>query len=367
MNRLVGPIAVALAAAGLGLCAQMSRAQVWPPGPAAPPNPGYQSQVCQRLEAQLATIDRGATDPAQAEQVRRYEDAVSRQQAEIDRMTARAQRAGCDSGFFLFRSDSPQCVDLNRQIQSMRGNLDRMTMDLQRVRGGNIDRGEQRRTILTALGENNCGPQYRQAARGGFFDQIFGNLNGTPSDSPGNTFRTVCVRTCDGYYFPISYATTPDRFRDDEKTCQRQCPAAEVVLFSHPSPGGDINQAVSLSGQLYTALPNAFHYRQEMTAACSCRRPGQSWADALGPDTTLQSGDVVVTEDRAKAMAAPLGVKPAQVKATPAAPNAAPATADAPADATATDAPASDTPAKKTVRSVGPVFISPTAAVSTKK
>ncbi|MGA9083760.1 MAG: DUF2865 domain-containing protein, partial [Pseudolabrys sp.] len=23
----------------------------------------------------------------------------------------------------------------------------------------------------------------------------------------GGTFRTVCVRTCDGFYFPISYST----------------------------------------------------------------------------------------------------------------------------------------------------------------
>ena len=43
----------------------------------------------------------------------------------------------------------------------------------------------------------------------------------------GGTFRTICVRTCDGFYFPISYATSPDRFRDDEQTCQRMCPAAE--------------------------------------------------------------------------------------------------------------------------------------------
>jgi hypothetical protein len=35
---------------------------------------------------------------------------------------------------------------------------------------------------------------------------------------PG-TFRTVCVRTCDGYYFPISYSTVPNRFTDDQNTC----------------------------------------------------------------------------------------------------------------------------------------------------
>src|ERR1044072_5156220 len=54
--------------------------------PGAPPAAGqnYAAQVCQRLEAQLATIDRGASgDPARAEQLRRYEEASSRQQGEV--------------------------------------------------------------------------------------------------------------------------------------------------------------------------------------------------------------------------------------------------------------------------------------------
>jgi hypothetical protein len=365
MNRRIGLIAVALTAS-LGASTQFSNAQQWPPGSGAPPNPGYQNQVCQRLEAQLGAVDRGGADPARAEQTRRYEEAAGKQQAEVDRMVAQARRAGCDSGFFLFRSDSPQCVELNRQIQSMRGNLDRMTMDLQRLRGGSLDRGEQRRGILIALSENNCGPQYRQAARGtGFFDQLFGNTTSTPGDpnaAPGNGYRTVCVRTCDGFYFPISYATSQEHFREDEKTCQRMCPAAEVVLFSHRNPGEDMNQATSLSGQPYTGLPNAFRYRTEFNAQCTCKRPGQSWSEALGPDTTVQSGDIVVTDERAKQLSAPPATKaPAKGRtpasepaatAPPAAAVAAPPASDPPADATP-DTP----PAKRTVRSVGPTFI----------
>ena len=365
MNRRIGLIAVALTAS-LGASTQFSGAQQWPPGPGAPPNQTYQSQVCTRLESQLAAVDRGTADPAQGEQVRRYEEAAGRQQAELDRMVAQSRRAGCDSGFFLFRSDSPQCVELNRQIQSMRGNLDRMTMDLQRLRGGSLDRGEQRRGILVALGENNCGPQYRQAARpGGFFDQLFGNTTSTPNDpnAPmGSGFRTVCVRTCDGFYFPISYSTSQDHFRDDEKTCQRMCPAAEVVLFSHRNPGEDMNQATSLSGQPYTGLPNAFRYRTEFNSACSCKRPGQSWSEALGPDTTVQSGDIVVTDERAKQLSAPPATKAPPAKgraATPTAPaEPPPAAAAAPP---ASDPPAAETPdtpnAKRPVRSVGPTFI----------
>jgi hypothetical protein len=362
MNRRIGPFAVALVVAALGT--QVSSAQQWPPGPGAPANPSYQGQMCQRLEAQLGAIDRGAGDPARAEQIRRYEDAANRQQVELDHILAQSRRAGCDSGFFLFRSESPQCVQLNRQVQSMRGNLDRMTMDLQRLRGGTIDNSEQRRAVLIALSENNCGPQYRQAAARptGIFDTLFGTNSATPeAPAPGGGYRTVCVRTCDGFYFPISYSTSQERFREDEKTCQRLCPAAEVALFSHRNPGEDMNQATSLGGQLYTALPNAFRYRTEFNPSCSCKRPGQTWAEAVGPDTTVQSGDIVVTEDRAKRMSAPLGTKASGKKrgaataAAPAATKAAPPPAP-PAAETASDTPVTPA-AKQRIRSVGPTFI----------
>ena len=124
----------------------------------------------------------------------------------------------------------------------------------------------------------------------------------------GSTYRTICVRSCDGYYFPISYATTPERFRDDEQACQRMCPAAEVSLYTYHNPGEEVAQAVSLNGQPYTALPNAFSYRKALTPACSCRKPGESWANALktlGGDETLAPGDVVVTEQNAKQMSLP--------------------------------------------------------------
>ncbi len=243
-----------------------SSAQPWPPGPGAAQAPGqtYQSQLCTRLEAQLAGIDRGAGgDPARAEQVRRYEEAASRQQAELDRMVAQSRRAGCEgTGFFLFGGfQSEQCVDLNRQISSMRGNLDRITVDLQRLRGGDQDRGEQRRSVMVALAQNNCGPQYRTAARapGGFFDQLFGRDANEPSSDLANplaqsgTVRTICVRTCDGFYFPISYATNASRFRDDEKILPAHVPGlrGDPVLVSdrrRRRRAGDLDQRPTLFG-----------------------------------------------------------------------------------------------------------------------
>jgi len=353
--------------------------QPWPPGPGTvPPPPGqptYQSQLCTRLEAQLATIDRGNAGDARVEQVRRYEEASSKQQAELDRMIAQTKRAGCEgSGFFLFnalQTQSQQCVDLNRQISSMRANLDRINVDLQRLRGSDTDRGEQRRSVMVALAQNNCGPQYRTAARapGGFFDQLFGRDGAETETAPSGdlanpeaqsgSFRTVCVRTCDGFYFPVSYATSSGRFAQDEKTCQRMCPAAEVMLFSYRTTGEDIMQATSVNGQPYTSLPNALKYRTEFNPSCSCKRAGQSWADALGKDEAVEPGDVVVTEERAKQMQQQQQQKGQAKGKQPAnaAPGPASGSALTPAAPASAEAPAADS--KKGIRAVGPTFIAP--------
>src|SRR3954449_2658540 len=157
------------------------------PGMAAPPQQqgATGNPMCARLEAQLAIVDRGgSTDPAKDEQIRRYQDAATKQQGELDRVAMQAKRMGCDSsGFFsLFNGQSAQCGPVNNQIQQMRANLDQITNSLERLRGGGFggaDRDNQRRSVLTALAQNNCGPQYANAARGpgNFIDSLFGNNN----------------------------------------------------------------------------------------------------------------------------------------------------------------------------------------------
>src|SRR5437016_8717054 len=96
--RVFGPMLLALLG---GAAAALARP--WPPGPGAPAAQApatQQSPVCARLEAQLAAVDRGNADPGRAEQIRRYEEAASRQQAELDRAVAQSRRAGCEgSGF----------------------------------------------------------------------------------------------------------------------------------------------------------------------------------------------------------------------------------------------------------------------------
>src|SRR6266849_3730901 len=354
-----------VAALSVDASAQMSQAPPAPPQQGAPVNP-----MCPRLEAQLATIDRGGGDPAKDEQIRRYQDAAAKQQSELDRVTSQAKRMGCDSsGFFsLFSGQSAQCGPVNNQIQQMRANLEQITTSLERLRGGfGADRENQRRSVLLALAQNSCGPQYANAVRGpgNFLDNLFGNNNnpvppGADLGPQSGTFRTVCVRTCDGAYFPISFATVPARFSDDEKTCKALCPAAEATLFTYRNPGEDINQAVSINGQPYTSSPNAFRYRQEFNPSCACKAAGQTWSDALKSiddrAAAEQQGDIIVTEESAKKMsrapakgaAAKKGAAPAGTTATaPATPEASPPAANSTAAA----------PDNKPIRSVGPTFI----------
>jgi hypothetical protein len=362
--------------------AQMPPGAVPPPPPQAGPPPGATGNpICQRLEVQLATIDRGAGsgDPAKDEQIRRYQEAQARQQAELDRVTQQAKRMGCESsGFFsLFNQNSAQCGPVNNQIQRMRGNLDQITTSLEQLRSGGLggaDRENQRRSVITALAQNNCGPQYAAAAReqsqgpGGFLGGLFGNNNATPVPggdlgAASGTYRTVCVRTCDGAYFPVSFATVPARFPDDEKTCKALCPATEAALYAYRNPGEDMNQAVSTTGQPYTSLPTAFKFRASFDPACSCKAAGQTWSDALkavdDKAQLEQQGDIIVTEESAKKMQqqkmAPAkgAQQPAAAKKGATPPGT---TASMPPATPAQASPAADGK-DKPIRSVGPTFI----------
>jgi hypothetical protein len=352
-----------------------------PPGLAAPasprqpisnpgvPNPAPSSNpVCVRLESQLTALTQGSADPVRAEQIRRTEDAIAKQQGDLDRTVAQAHKAGCaGQGFFSFFSAlSPQCGPITSQIQQMRGNLDRMISDLEQLKNGNTGQEGQRRALIGQLAQNNCGAQYTAAANSwggpqGFFDALFGGtiVNPGGDGAPSGTYHTVCVRACDGYYFPISYSTVPSRFADDARACQRLCPAAEAELYSFRNPGEDMQQALSIGGQAYTALPNAFRYRKEVVAGCSCRRPGQSWADALknaDDSSTLESGDIVVTDQNAKALSQPKPSGKPGASTPPA--SAVSAAAAAPANPGAMTGAVGADNSKRTVRTVGPPFLS---------
>ena len=90
-------------------------------------------------------------------------------------------------------------------------------------------------------------------------------------------YRTVCVRMCDGFYWPVSFSTPRSRLYRDATVCSSSC-GAEAKLFHFASNGGQIDDAVDLTGRVYGRLPNAFKYRKALVQGCTCRP--EPWSDA---------------------------------------------------------------------------------------
>jgi hypothetical protein len=96
-----------------------------------------------------------------------------------------------------------------------------------------------------------------------------------------------CVRTCDGRYFPLSASDNASR----AASCNSFCPASETKVVY----GSNIDNAATETGKPYSELPNAFRYRTEIVAGCTCNGKDQI---GLAPvsienDPTLRKGDIV--------------------------------------------------------------------------
>jgi hypothetical protein len=140
-----------------------------------------------------------------------------------------------------------------------------------------------------------------------FFSQLFGGLGARPHGPPqvapfgaedapvipaphARSFgggQAWCVRTCDGRYFPILGPDSQSR----TASCNGFCPASETKLVY----GTAIDTAATETGKPYSELPNAFRYRKEIVAGCTCNGKDQV---GLAPisienDPTLRKGDIV--------------------------------------------------------------------------
>lgn len=277
-----------------------------------------QSPACNNWRAELASLQgqRGG-DPRAAQ-------AAQRVASQIARLSGQYRSMGCDRGGFLFFGEQtpPQCGGIRAQL----GQLEAQYGALQRqAQNGGI---EQRRAQLAALIDKNCREQRR-----GFFETIFGieprrgeidstmpELDPDPLDPGESQPRqggpySVCVRTCDGYFFPL--ANSPGGREGQDEMCQALCPGTETLAFGM-SNGGDIQNAVSRStGTPYASLPNALKYTRSFDATCTCRAPGQSWAQALQDAESLieqRKGDIIVTEQRSLEMSRPKPEAPARGK-----------------------------------------------------
>lgn len=99
--------------------------------------------------------------------------------------------------------------------------------------------------------------------------------------------KAWCVRSCDGRYFPVSSADPESR----AKTCNSLCPASDTRLVY----GSSIDAARTEIGEAYSELPNAFRYRKELVAGCTCNGKDQVGLARVNieDDPTLRNGDIV--------------------------------------------------------------------------
>ena len=95
------------------------------------------------------------------------------------------------------------------------------------------------------------------------------------------------MRTCDGRYFPVSAPDNESR----AEVCNSFCPASETKLVY----GGSIDSAATEAGKPYSELPNAFRFRNEIVAACTCNGKDQIGLARIKieNDPTLRKGDLV--------------------------------------------------------------------------
>jgi hypothetical protein len=276
------------------------------------------SRVCRQLEAELAAAGRRPAAPS-----RKQEAAIARQQEQIQLARRHARSAGC--GFKLFGSASSSCSAISVKIDRMERNLE--ALERRRSKTANAGSGRSRSSIMAALKANGCRDQAvaeRRPPRGAegsrnLFDQLFGGgirqrgsidelgdpdflrdderhvrrlpdsiEGGWVNDggrirytAPPGSYRTLCVRTCDGYFFPISNASSPWDFERDQQNCQSSCPGTEVQIYYHRHGQESEDMVSGLSGAPYSALPAAGLYRETGTpspAGCACNAPGNGEA-----------------------------------------------------------------------------------------
>ncbi|MER9893015.1 DUF2865 domain-containing protein [Mesorhizobium sp. M0119] len=265
------------------------------------------SRLCRQLEADLAAAARGGGGKPAL--LRKYDYAIARQRQQISKAVSQSSSAGC--GFSLSRRNANVCAALDATIDRMAANLDAL-----QAKRAELDSGGSRRDrarILASLDANGCRDDaapptlapVREASgengSGNLLDQLLGSEPGAPDQpdepdqaeelsqprnirsmlnnadelgQPRGEFRTMCVRTCDGYFFPMSNAASLGDFERDRKNCESSCPGTEMQVFYTRGMNGDsASMTSSVTGRPYIELPTAYLYKQSdmpRPPACGC-------------------------------------------------------------------------------------------------
>jgi hypothetical protein len=267
-----------------------------------------QSAECQRYRAELAALDRGGDRQAAAQ--------AERQRVEIARLSNYYRSIGCERGpLGIFGGPAPaECGPMAQRIRQMEASYAQLA-----AQGRDFGNLEFRRRQLMAAVEQTCNPQREAFSPRSFFESLFGVRptqpaepqplpDGTlPSEEPAlGGRRLVCVRTCDGFYFPL--ANAPGGRGHANEMCQALCPGAETAAFAMPGSDNAITRAISLKGQPYMAMPTALKFQKSFDGNCSCKKEGETWAQVLRQAEGMlsqQRGDIIVTAQKSEELSRP--------------------------------------------------------------
>ncbi len=250
--------------------------------PAASQTPSSREEYCRQLEQELASDWMAGSRSRQ--HLPQIEEEIRKQDAIFQREQARAERANCYESLFIFGRKlrrTPKCLSIHRAIEDARRVLARLQEEKDAISRAS-DGNRRQDNLIAALARAGCGQYYEREAdrrRERFFpfgDGFFSQRprreeRETSTILPFATYRTMCVRLCDGFYYPVSFSTLPSRFQQDAGACQTNC-AAPAELFVHRNPGEDVEQMVSLDGRPYSSIANAWRYRTEFVKGCSCKQ-----------------------------------------------------------------------------------------------
>lgn len=236
---------------------------------------------CLQLQEELAAAQGGGG--ANREELGRIEEQIAQADRVFQGTRAAMEDAGCFDSFFIFGRGlvrSPKCLKMNDRVEDARRQLTQLQQQRQALMGGGGNKRRQAE-LRDAMARSGCGGVRAQPVRRGWFDFFSGGrdeeveeLPQTPiyrSIDPNGRYRSVCVRLCDGFFYPIHYSIYGSQLAQDAQQCQSSC-AAPAELYVYRNPGQDIEQAVSLTGSAYMDLPVALRYHKEYVKGCSCKQ-----------------------------------------------------------------------------------------------
>ncbi|MCZ7482320.1 DUF2865 domain-containing protein [Rhizobium rhizogenes] len=251
------------------------------------PAAAFADQVCDTLYAQLREPPRVIGNTAE---VRRYANALARQNIVVRKIRNDLRSYGCSSGSVIVygNPNAGLCAEIGDALVDAEAEREAIIRDRDDAMAAqrSDDGGIRRQRILAALDANGCStmpetdrqsPQapdvtrYPDAFRQGDREPGQAGLSPYPNAAAEGGLRTLCVRTCDGSFFPIASNASPLDFRAQAEQCQKMCPGTQTELYFHSMTDQETSDMVSAeTGKPYRDLPTAFAYRNASTKAPGC-------------------------------------------------------------------------------------------------